>query len=229
MIRLQKYISDCGYASRRKAEELIMEGAVTVNGITARIGDKVDETSCVVRIQNKLIRPETKKVYILLNKPAGYLSSVTDDRGRKTVTDLVSEIKERVVPVGRLDYDTEGLLILTNDGEFTYTVTHPKHQIPKTYVARLDKSPSGKELEKLMEGVEIEDYIAKANNIKKIRAKEIEITISQGKNRQVRKMFDKIGCKVVKLKRISIGKLTLGNLEMGKWRYLSREELKLIK
>lgn len=228
MIRLQKYISDCGYASRRKAEELILDGVVTVNGKTAQLGDKVDESSCVVRIHNKLIMPEKKKVYIMLNKPIGYLSSVTDDRGRKTVIELVSEVKERVVPVGRLDYDTEGLLILTNDGEFTYKVTHPKHQITKTYVARLDKVPSAKDLEELKNGVKIEDYIAKANDIKAIGEKKVEITISQGKNRQVRKMFDKIGCRVVKLKRISIGKLKLGNLKKGKWRYLSKEDLNLI-
>jgi len=228
MIRLQKYISDCGYASRRKAEELILDGVVTVNGKKAQLGDKVDESSCVVRIHNKLIMPEKKKVYIMLNKPIGYLSSVTDDRGRKTVIELVSEVKERVVPVGRLDYDTEGLLILTNDGEFTYKVTHPKHQITKTYVARLDKVPSAKDLEELKNGVEIEDYIAKANDIKAIGEKKVEITISQGKNRQVRKMFDKIGCRVVKLKRISIGKLKLGNLKKGKWRYLSKEDLNLI-
>lgn len=232
MVRIQKYISDCGYTSRRKAEELIKEGAVTVNGKTAQIGDKVDENTCSVKIHNKLIKPEEKKVYVMLNKPTGYLSSVTDDRGRKTVIDLLDGVKERVFPVGRLDYDTEGLIILTNDGEFTYKITHPKHNIKKTYIATLDGIFNEEKSAKLKNGVEIEDYFAKADDIKILNSKdsksEVRITISQGKNRQVRKMFDKVGYTVIKLKRISIGNLKLGELEKGKYKYLSKKEIEQI-
>lgn len=228
MMRLQKYISDCGYTSRRKAEELILAKAVTVNGKVANLGDKVDEDTCVVRIHNKLIKPERKKVYIMLNKPNGYLSTVSDDRGRKTVVELVGDCEERIFPVGRLDYDTEGLLILTNDGDFTYKVTHPKHQISKTYIAKLDKNPTEEKIALLKDGVEIEDYTAVADQIEITEDKTVRITISQGKNRQVRKMFEKIGYKVVKLKRISIGELELVGLPRGKWRYLKKNELEKI-
>ncbi len=228
MVRIQKYISDCGYTSRRKAEELILKGVVTVNGMVAKTGDKIDENTAIVRVEGKLIRPEVKKVYIMLNKPVGYLSSVSDDRGRKTVIDLLKGVKERVVPVGRLDYDTEGLLLLTNDGDFTYTVTHPKHNIQKTYLAGLNEIPDDDKLTLLKEGVEIEDYIAKADKLSKGKGKDVYITISQGKNRQVRKMFEKIGYKVVKLKRISIGNLTLDGLKSGEWKYLEKNDIKKI-
>jgi 23S rRNA pseudouridine2605 synthase len=229
MVRIQKYISDCGYTSRRKAEELILKGVVTVDGRPAEIGEKIDENTAFVRVEGKLLRPETKKVYIMLNKPVGYLSSVSDDRGRKTVIDLLKGVKERVVPVGRLDYDTEGLLLLTNDGDFTYTVTHPKHNIEKTYLATLNEIPDEEKLNLLKDGVEIEDYIAKADKLSKGKGKEVYITISQGKNRQVRKMFEYIGYKVVKLKRLSIGKLTLDGLKTGEWKYIGVNELSRIK
>ncbi len=226
MIRLQKYISDSGYTSRRKAEELITQGRVKVNGNIAALGCKVDEVNDVVEIDSKIISKEENKVYIMLNKPTGYLSSVSDDRGRKTVVDLVN-VKERVFPVGRLDFDTEGLLILTNDGEFTYKITHPKFEITKTYLAKLDKKVNPKDLEPFLKGIEIEDYIAKAKEVNLINEdkNEVLITISQGKNRQVRKMFDKIGYKVIRLKRISIGKLMLGKLNSGEWKTLSQNEL----
>lgn len=231
MIRLQKYISNSGVTSRRKSEELISQGRVKVNGIVATLGCSVDETTDIVEIDSKVISREENKVYIMLNKPTGYLSSVTDDRGRKTVVDLI-DIKERIFPVGRLDYDTEGLLLLTNDGEFTYKITHPKFEITKTYVATLNKKVNSKDLECLLKGVKIEDYIAKAKEISLINEEknEVLITISQGKNRQVRKMFEKIGYKVVTLKRISIGKLMLGTLKTGEWKTLSLKELdRLIK
>ena len=226
MVRLQKYISDSGYTSRRKAEELITEGRVKVNGEVATLGYKVDELNDIVEIDSKIISKEENKIYIMLNKPTGYLSSVTDDRGRKTVIDLVN-VKERVFPVGRLDYDTEGLLILTNDGEFTYKVTHPKFEITKTYLAKLDKKVNEKDLDAFLTGVKIEDYIAKANEVSLINEdkREVLITISQGKNRQVRKMFEKIGYKVIRLKRISIGKLMVGTLKCGEWKHLSKKEL----
>ena len=226
MVRLQKYISDAGITSRRKAEELINEGRVKVNGETATIGCKVDELSDKIEIDGEMISCRNEKIYIILNKPTGYLSSVTDDRGRKTVIDLI-DIKERVFPVGRLDYDTEGLLILTNDGEFTYKVTHPKFEINKTYVATLDNLPKKEEINKFYNGIQVEDYIATAKEVQIINSdkKEVLITISQGKNRQVRKMFDALGYTVVKLKRISIGKLKLGNLKRGEWKKTDLNDL----
>ena len=229
MVRLQKYISDAGVTSRRKAEELINEGRVKVNGETATIGCKVDELSDKIEIDGEMISCRNEKIYIILNKPTGYLSSVTDDRGRKTVIDLI-DIKERVFPVGRLDYDTEGLLILTNDGEFTYKVTHPKFEINKTYVATLDNLPKNEEINKFYNGIQVEDYIATAKEVQIINndKKEVLITISQGKNRQVRKMFDALGYTVVKLKRISIGKLKLGNLKRGEWKKTDLNDLQKI-
>ncbi|MBR4892383.1 MAG: rRNA pseudouridine synthase [Clostridia bacterium] len=226
MVRLQKFISECGYTSRRKAEEMILNKRVKVNGVIAELGVKVDELTDRVEIDGKLIKKEDEKVYIMINKPTGYLSSVSDDRGRKTVVDLLN-IKERVFPVGRLDYDTEGLLILTNDGEFTYKVTHPKFEITKTYVATLNKNLIKEDKQKLLDGVTIEDYIAIASVIEEINEekKEVLITISQGKNRQVRKMFESVGYKVLKLKRISIGNLMLGSLKRGEWKKLSQKEL----
>ena len=226
MVRLQKFISECGYTSRRKAEEMILNKRVKVNGVIAELGVKVDELTDKVEIDGKLIKKEDEKVYIMINKPTGYLSSVSDDRGRKTVVDLLN-IKERVFPVGRLDYDTEGLLILTNDGEFTYKVTHPKFEITKTYVATLNKNLNKEDKQKLLDGVTIEDYTAIASVIEEINEekKEVLITISQGKNRQVRKMFESVGYKVLKLKRISIGNLMLGSLKRGEWKKLSQKEL----
>ena len=205
---------------------MILNKRVKVNGVIAELGVKVDELTDKVEIDGKLIKKEDEKVYIMINKPTGYLSSVSDDRGRKTVVDLLN-IKERVFPVGRLDYDTEGLLILTNDGEFTYKVTHPKFEITKTYVATLNKNLNKEDKEKLLDGVKIEDYTAIASVIEEINEekKEVLITISQGKNRQVRKMFESVGYKVLKLKRISIGNLMLGSLKRGEWKKLSQKEL----
>ena len=226
MVRLQKFISDAGYTSRRKAEEFIENKKVKVNGKIATLGMKVDEEKDVVEIDGKVLKICKNTVYVMLNKPTGVISAASDDRGRKTVVDIV-DVGERIFPVGRLDYDTEGLIILTNDGEFTYKVTHPKFEIEKTYVATLNKNIKDTDKEKLLSGIEIEDYIAKAKVCDEINEekKETLITISQGKNRQVRKMFDAVGYKVLKLKRISIGKLMLGNLKRGEWKLLSKKEL----
>lgn len=230
MIRIQKYISECGYSSRRKAEELIRDGKVLVNGKIAKIGDKVDEDNCHVKINGKLIKRSSSKIYIALNKPAGYISAVKDDKDRKTVIDLLKGVEKRVFPVGRLDYDTEGLLILTNDGEFTNKVTHPKYKIKKTYFAITERDITESDASLMLSGIEIDDYIAKADkfkidNNKKNRA---TITISQGKNRQVRKMFDATGNSVKKLRRISIGKYELGNLKTGEFKYLNNSDLNKI-
>ena len=233
MIRLQKYMSEAGYCSRRKAEQLILEGRVTVDGKrAAQLGTKVDEEHVKVAVDGKVLKRSAKKIYILLNKPRGVLTTVTDDRGRTTVTDLLDGVEVRVYPVGRLDYDSRGMLVLTNDGEFAYRLTHPKHQIAKTYIAKLDKPVSETDLKKLERGIVVEDYKAVAKEARIISVKqekpEVLITITQGKNRQIRKMFETIGYLVTDLKRISIGDLKLGKLAEGKWRYLKKTECEML-
>ena len=228
MKRLQKYISECGYTSRRKAEELIAKGVVTVNDIVVtEAGTKVSETD-EVKINGIIIKPQ-KKRYIMLNKPSGYITAVSDDRGRKTVVELVKDIPENLFPVGRLDYDTEGLLILTSDGDFANNVIHPSKKMIKTYVAKLDRLPDKTSIELLKKGVEIEDYIAVANDlfVSDYTNNECVIKITSGKNRQVRKMFDHINCHVMNLKRISIGELSLGDLKIGQYRNLTEAEIQL--
>ncbi|MGE5632504.1 MAG: pseudouridine synthase [Caulobacteraceae bacterium] len=231
--RLQKVMSEFGVASRRKCEELILEGRVKVNGITvAELGAKVDKQKDIIELDGKVIKQSNEKIYILLNKPIGYITSVRDQFGRPTVLDLVQGVKERVYPVGRLDYDTEGLIILTNDGELTYRITHPKHNIDKTYRALLRGKTGKADVEAFMKGIAVEDYItspARLELIKYINGDSlVNITIHEGKNRQVRKMCREIGHEVIKLKRISIGKITLGNLQKGTWRHLNDEEVRYL-
>lgn len=230
MIRLQKYIADCGVASRRKAEELIKQGRVKVNGtVVNEMGIKVCDKD-LVEVDGKVIKPENKKVYILLNKPSGYVTTAKDQFGRPTVLDLLKGVRERVFPVGRLDYETTGLLILTNDGDFTYKITHPKHEIEKTYLATIKGIPTSEEISRFERGLKIEDYITAPAKLRIITKNEgtcvIEVTIHEGRNRQVRKMCEAIGHPVLSLKRISLGKLTLGNLAEGDWRELTPREVK---
>lgn len=230
--RLQKFIADCGVASRRKAEELIKQGRVKVNGlVVTEMGIKVNETDSV-EVDGRKIKPENKKVYIMLNKPAGYVTTAKDQFGRPTVLELLKGVSERVYPVGRLDYETTGLLILTNDGDFTYKMTHPKHEINKTYIATIEGIPSSEEISRFEKGLKIEDYITAPAKLKIISKKErtcvVEITIHEGRNRQVRKMCEAIGHPVLALKRVSVGKLSLGNLAEGDWRKLSQKEVKLL-
>lgn len=230
MERLQKYMARCGVASRRKCEELIVQGRVKVNGRTVKeLGVKIDPDADRVEVDGKALKEEKRKVYIMLNKPAGYVTTVRDQFGRPTVLDLVKGVKERIYPVGRLDYDTRGLLLLTNDGKFAHYMTHPSHQIEKVYHATVKGIPSEENLERLRRGIKIEGYVtspAKAAIIKKYKDRALlELTIREGRNRQVRKMCDAIGHPVIKLKRMQIGKLKLGNLKEGEWRYLEKEEL----
>jgi len=228
-IRLQKFIADAGVASRRHAEEIIRQGRVKVDGRTVtEMGFKVTEAS-KVEIDGKLISIEKKKRYIMLNKPEGFITTANDQFGRPTVLDLVKGIKERVYPVGRLDYDTSGLLLLTNDGSFAYKLTHPRHEVKKVYIAEVIGIPDEKSLKTFREGIYIDGYKTSPADIRVLEKKNnksiLEITIHEGKNRQVRKMCDAIGHPVVKLKRIAIGKLSLGNLEAGKWRELTKKEI----
>jgi 23S rRNA pseudouridine2605 synthase len=230
--RLQKYLAEAGVASRRKSEELIQKGRVKVNGATVtELGTKVTGGD-VVMVDGKEIKPEENKVYIMLNKPAGYVTTSKDQFGRKTVLDLIEGVSERIYPVGRLDYETTGILLFTNDGELAYSLTHPAHDVQKIYRARIDGHLNDEEIKSLEKGVRIDDYItspAKAKVIEKQeKFSEVEIIINEGRNRQVRKMFEAVGYIVLKLKRISIGSLTLGGLEEGKWRHLDTKEVKAL-
>lgn len=228
--RLQKYMAECGVASRRKCEEIILSGRVCVNGEkTVTLGTKVNEED-VVTVDGKVISPVKKHIYIALNKPIGYVTTVSDQFDRPTVIDLVSdEIETRIYPVGRLDYDTEGLLLLTNDGDVTYKLTHPKHTIYKKYVATLNKVPNPRDVEKLRKGVVIDGKITQPAKLDWIKDNIIEISISEGRNRQVRKMFESVGYEVLALKRISMGNISLGNIPLGRWRHLIPAEIKYLK
>ncbi|WP_102400812.1 pseudouridine synthase [Haloimpatiens massiliensis] len=231
--RLQKYMARCGVASRRKCEEFITNGEVKVNDqVVTELGFKVDDCTDKVIYKGEILKPEEEKIYIMLNKPAGYITSVKDEKGRKTVLDLV-KTKERIYPIGRLDYDTSGLILLTNDGDVYNKLIHPREEIDKLYEAIIKGIPNKMEIDKFCNGVDIGGYITSEAKItildKKTGKSKVHIIIHEGKNRQVRKMCDVIGHPVMNLKRKSIGKLGLGDLQEGKWRYLTEEELKYIK
>lgn len=230
MERLQKFLANAGVASRRKCEELISEGKVKVNGkVVTELGTKIEPEKDVIEYNGQVIKENEKKVYILLNKPIGYVTTSHDQFNRDTVLDLV-KVKERVVPVGRLDMYTSGALILSNDGDFVYKVTHPKHEITKTYTVTLKGIITNDEVHKLRDGVQIEDYITRPAKVKILKTdnekkqSRLEITIHEGKNRQVRKMCEAVGRKVLALHRSKIGSLGVKDLKIGTWRYLSEEE-----
>lgn len=231
--RLQKFLANAGVASRRQCEQYILQGKVSVNGeIVTQLGVKVSEKD-IVKYNNRIIKGVNKEdfVYIMLNKPLGYVTTVADEQGRKTVLDLV-KIQKRVVPVGRLDMYTSGMLLLTNDGDLVYELTHPKHEISKTYEVSIDKEISQEEMNILKNPMNIDGYITKGANVKiveKLPEKVIlHITISEGRNRQVRKMIEQIGHRVLYLKRIAIGNLKMQDLGLGKWKYLTDNDLKKI-
>ena len=234
--RLQKYLANSGVASRRKCEELILQGKIQVNGnVVSELGIKVDPEKDKISFSGKEIKKTQKHIYILLNKPIGYVTTAYDQFERDTVLDLV-KIKERIVPVGRLDMYTSGALILTNDGDFVYKVTHPKHEIEKTYTVTLKGIVTNDEVERLRKGVKIDDYITKEARVKILKidmekkVSRLEITIHEGKNRQVRKMCEAIDKKVLALHRSKIGSIGVKDIELGKWRYLRKQEVqKLIK
>ena len=235
-IRLQKFLANSGVASRRKCEELILDGKVSVNGqIVKELGTKVNPAVDKVEYCGNPVFSSNKFVYILLNKPIGYVTTAKDQFDRDSVLDLV-KVKERVVPVGRLDMYTSGALILTNDGDFVYKVTHPKHEITKTYTVTVRGVIENDAVEKLRNGVEIEDYKTRPAKVKILKTDEeknisrLEITIHEGKNRQVRKMCEAIDKKVLALHRSKIGSIGVKDIELGKWRYLRKQEVqKLIK
>ena len=231
-IRLQKYLANSGVASRRKCEELIVEGKISVNGeVVTELGTKINPTVDKVTYCGKEIQNSEKLVYILLNKPIGYVTTAKDQFNRDTVLNLV-KVKERVVPVGRLDMYTSGALILTNDGDFVYKVTHPKHEVTKTYTVTLHGIIDVEAVEKLRQGVEIEDYVTRPAKVKILKTdiekniSRLEITIHEGKNRQVRKMCEAVGSRVIALHRSKIGNIRVKDLELGNWRYLKEYEVK---
>lgn len=234
-IRLQKYLAECGVASRRKCEEYINQGRVLVNGKIAGLGTKINISNDEVLFDNKKIYQIEKKIYILMNKPIGYVTTAKEQFGRESVLDLVN-IKERVVPVGRLDMYTSGALLLSNDGDFIYKVTHPKHEIEKTYTVTLTGIVTDLEVENLRKGVEIKEdgYITKPARVKILKIDQekqisrLEITIHEGKNREVRKMCEAIGKKVQALHRSKIGNINVKDLKIGNWRYLKEDEIRTI-
>ena len=231
--RLQKYMARCGVASRREAENIILDGRVKVNKkIVTELGVKVDEDNDKVFLDGELIKPEKKLYYIMLNKPKGYITTVKDEFERKTVLELVKDIDARLYPVGRLDYDSEGLLLLTNDGDFAYKMTHPTQHIPKKYHAIVDGVADLGHVMKLRQGVEIDGYLTKPAKVEIADTKErttlLKITVSEGKNRQIRRMCEAVGLPVIKLTRVSIGNVVLGNLPKGKWRHLTEAEVNLL-
>lgn len=231
MERLQKYIASCGVCSRRKAEEYIQNGLVSVNGsVVTEMGTKVSEGD-VVRFRGEVILPEERKVYILLNKPEGYITSVTDDRGRKTVVDLIKGVDERIFPVGRLDCNTSGLLILTNDGELAKRLTHPSHNVDKVYEALVRRTPTPDEIRYFENGIYIDGRKTAPARLEVISEDppKVRVTIHEGRNRQVRKMLEKIDNKAVSLKRTAIGKISLGSLKKGRYRHLSPHETEYLK
>ena len=232
-IRLQKYLAECGLASRRKAELLISEGSVSVDGkIITEMGYKLDPELQEVRYRGELVRRKKKHTYILLNKPRGYVTTMSDPQGRPIVTSLIKDLDVRVFPVGRLDIDTEGALILTDDGELAHKILHPSHESNKTYEVLVKGLVSRGKIKKLQRGIEIDGRstwpakISKA--VKQGPASRLVITIHEGRKRQVRKMFEAVGHPVINLKRIAYGQLRLGSLSSGSYRYLSREELKKV-
>lgn len=233
MERLQKFMARCGIASRRKCEEIILSGKVKVNDeVVNELGAKIDPLRDTVIVNDKLIKPEEKKLYIALNKPEGYLSTVKDDRGRKTLLDLV-KVDERIYPIGRLDYDTSGLILLTNDGDIYNNIMHPRVEKNKRYIAVIKGCPDESKLNKFKSGIDIGGYITAPSDIKVLKMEnnntEVLITIHEGKNRQIRKMCEKIGHPVLKLKRVAIGNIKLDNLEKGHWRFLTDDEVKYLK
>lgn len=231
-MRINKYLAECGVASRRGCDKLIEEGHVTVNGKTAALGDDIagGEEICVDGVP---VSHGEKHSYYLLNKPKGYVCTVRDDKGRKTVMELLPPDAGRVFPVGRLDYDTEGMLLLTDDGDLTFRLTHPKNEVPKTYLVKIEKGITDAELNRLRAGVEIDGVLTGKSKVKVIETDKaftkLQVTITEGRNRQVRKMFEAVGKQVVFLKRIRIGEMRLGSLPRGKVRKLTAEEIFYLK
>ena len=235
LMRLQKFMAYCGVGSRRKCEDLIRQGRVYVNGSKVKeMGILIDPAKDIVSLDRKhVLKMVEKKIYIMLNKPQGTITSVHDPQGRKTVLDCINWKNGRIYPVGRLDYDTEGLLILTNDGEFAYMMTHPKYEIEKEYYCVVKGFPKPADLDRLRQGLDIGGFVTSTAKVEYLAKKKensvFRLVIHEGKKRQVRRMFKAIGHPVVYLRRDRIGNLTLGKLKPGDWRYIANEEIIYLK
>lgn len=228
MERLQKIIAQAGICSRREAENLILAGRVTVDGkIIRELGTKANQKQ-KIRVDGKILTFDTEKIYILLNKPRGYVSTAHDERGRKTILDLI-DISGRLYPVGRLDLNSEGLILLTNDGDLTNSLIHPRFEVKKTYRAKISGVLTEEKLDLLRTGVELDDGLTAPAEIYMLDKDLVEITIHEGRNRQIRRMFAAIGCDVKRLRRIKFANLTLDGLKVGKWRKLTSAEIKTLK
>ena len=232
--RLQKIISQAGVASRRAAEKMIAEGRVKVDGkVVTELGCKVDPATADIRVDGKRVSAAERHVYFLLNKPKGYLSTAHDERGRRTVLDLLPEVTERVYPVGRLDNNTEGLLLITNDGTLMNGLLHPKYEVEKTYIARIMGEPDEVTLDRLRQGIRLEDGMTAPAKVRLLEQgggqSRVEIAIHEGRNRQVRRMFKAIGHPVLELARTGLGDLTIGKLAVGQCRKLSPAEVEYLK
>jgi 23S rRNA pseudouridine2605 synthase len=231
--RIQKILSSAGICSRREAEELILEGRVKVNGrVVTELGAKADIDSDVIKVGSRVIRPEGRKLYVLLNKPKGFISTLKDPQGRHTVVDLLGNLGRRVYPVGRLDYDSEGVLLLTNDGEFANAIMHPSREVDKTYEVKVDGVMTDADIARLQSGVRLKDGMtapAKVKKLKLTRANSwVEITIHEGRKRQVRRMCEAVGHPVLKLRRTKIGPLGLTGVPAGQYRELTPREVKAL-
>ncbi len=229
MIRLNKFLADRGLASRRKCDHLIQSGKIKVNGeVITQLGFRVDEAKDEVAFENKPVSYEEKKIYVLLNKPMGYVTTVDDERGRKTVMDLIP-VRERVFPIGRLDKDTEGLLLLTNDGDLCHKLTHPRFSVEKVYQATIDKTVKESDRRRLEHGIMLDTGMTAPCKIRFRSKGTVEVMLHEGKKRQVRKMFQTLGYDVLHLVRIRFASITLANLNVGQWRHLTAKELNSLK
>lgn len=231
-MRINKYLAESGVASRRASDAMIEERRVLINGKTATLGSEVEDGDTVT-VDGNIVRPVKKYSYYMLNKPKGYVTTVKDDKGRKTVMDLLPKKGDRLYPVGRLDYDTEGLLIITNDGELAQRLTHPVNEVPKTYVAKIEGVLTENMLARLRGGVEVDGVRTKKSAVRIVDETKTEtkvsVTITEGRNRQVRKMFEAVGKEVIFLKRVKIGDLALRGLNRGEYRPLTKEEIYYLK
>lgn len=233
-LRIQKYIADCGLMSRRAAEEAILRNEITVNDQPAEIGMKITPGRDDVRYRGKkVLMQRGEHIYIMLNKPAGYVTTTSDEKGRPCVTDLLKGLDKRVYPIGRLDMASEGLLLLTDDGELTEKLTHPSHDIPKIYNVKVEGEITEEQYKTLLSPMVIDGYKLRPVYTEVLSRGEgrtlLQMTLYEGRNRQIRKMCEQVGLKVRHLKRIAIGKLTLGRLRRGEWRYLSAEQVSYLK
>ncbi len=232
-IRLQKLIAEAGIASRRKAEELILEGKVSVNGTPAKIGDKADPDGDRITVDGRSLDKKIKKIYLMLHKPRGYITTMSDEMGRKCVAELVRDVPERVFPVGRLDRESEGLLLMTNDGEFANAMMHPSHHVPKVYRVTVRPGVTEDQLVKLSTGMVIDGWKTAPTTVRVLSEEPgrvvLEIVLHEGRNRQIRKMCEQLGLEVARLRRTAFGASKLGMLPPGKWRPLTAEEVRRLR